>query len=155
MPSPLFRGTCSTCRLAGLKAPQVCGLSGKTITADGYCDEHRRSISKCSICGNIVLSNGVIDDTHLICWNCFSSLKTCVACKNANICRFETDPSSLPKVVQKQVRRGNMTAVTQVKNPERVRATCEKGCKCFSKEKGCLKENNTACKNQEIKYNDV
>ena len=154
MSLPNLKGTCSSCRLAGLKAPQVCGLSGRRITADGYCDGHRRSVSVCSICGNIILSNGIIDDNHLICWNCFSNLNSCGVCKNVNICTFETDPSPLPRAIQKQIRQGNMTAVTQVMNPERVRITCEKGCKCFSKEKGCLKQNNAACSNQEVSYND-
>ena len=149
----LIKGTCNTCRLAGLKAPQVCGLTGRQITADGYCDKHRRSVLTCSICGNIILSNGIIDNTHLICRNCFSQIDSCNVCKNLNICTFETDPSPLPKAIQKEIRQGNMTAVTQVMNPERVRITCEKGCKCFDKKNGCSKQNGT-CANCEVRYLD-
>ena len=148
-----FKGYCNTCRLAGLKAPQVCGLSGRKITAEDYCSEHRRSLSFCSICGNPVLSNGIIDGFHLICRNCFSLLKTCQACRYGSLCEFETNPSSIPKAINKQIRKGNMTAVTQVMNPERVRITCEKGCKCFDKKNGCLKQNGM-CANCEVKYLD-
>lgn len=31
---------------------------------------------------------------------------------------------------------------TQVKNPDRIRITCQTGCPCFSDENGCLREFN-------------
>jgi hypothetical protein len=41
----------------------------------------------------------------------------------------------------KEIRQGNMIAQQQVQNPERIRQTCQKGCKCWDEEFGCLKSN--------------
>ena len=81
----------------------------------------------------------------VICPNCNKLLGTCRTCQNGNLCTFETDPSPLPKIVQKQIRQGNMTAVTQVMNPERVAITCQKGCPCYSPDFSCSKQNRGAC----------
>lgn len=148
-----FKGYCNTCAIAGLKAPQVCALSGLKIEAKDYCSKHRTSLTKCSICGNVILADAVIDNGHLICQSCFSILKTCKTCHFGNVCEFQTNPSPIPQMINKQIRQGNMVAVTQVMNPERIHITCEKGCKCFDKENGCLKQNGM-CGNQEVKYFD-
>ena len=150
----IFKGYCKTCALHGLKAPNTCAYTGFLVDAEiDYCSQHRRTVLTCSICGNIILSNGVYSDNHLICQHCFSSSETCKICRFSNTCEFETNPSPLPKAIQKEIRQGNMTAVTQVMNPERIHITCEKGCKCFDPEKGCLKQIGY-CKNQEVSYND-
>lgn len=148
-----FKGYCPSCRLNGLKAPRVCALTGLEVGPEDYCSKHRRSLVTCSICGQIILTGGILNDNHLICNNCFSNLNSCNVCRFNNICTFETDPSPLPKAIQKEIRRGNMQAVTQVMNPERVQITCEKGCKCFSKENGCLKQKGS-CTNVDVLYND-
>lgn len=148
-----FKGYCNTCGYAGLKAPQVCALNGWKVESDDYCSKHRRNPVKCSICGQIVLSNGIIDEGHLICATCFSNSRTCATCRFSNTCEFQTNPSPLPLTVNKEIRQGNMIAVTQVMNPERIHITCEKGCKCFDPKKGCLKQNGK-CNNQEVNYHD-
>lgn len=149
-----FKGYCKTCALAGLNAPRVCALSGQNKQPEDYCDEHRQTLTRCSICGQIILQKAIIDDNHFICGNCFSLIKTCKTCRNGDLCDFMTNPSQIPPMIEKQVRKGNMTAVTQVMNPERIRITCEKGCKCYSKENGCLKQISGTCGNQEVLYND-
>ena len=94
------------------------------------------------------------DSWHILCPNCASQLNSCGFCKNGGKCDFETNPSSLPKFVQKQIRQGNMIAVTDIPNPERIRQTCQKGCPCFDPEFGCLKQNNT-CGKWRIVYEEV
>lgn len=86
----------------------------------------------------------------LFCDRCFSVTKTCGACIKSTQCDFETNPSPLPKQVQKTVRQGNMTMQTVVKNPARIQLCCT-GCDCFDIEsQGCFKENGV-CSN----YNEI
>ena len=155
MSIPNFKGYCKSCAFLGLKAPEICALSGlKMKEEEEYCSRHSNSFQKCAICGSPVISHdGIIDDGHLICQSCFFHLNSCHFCRFGNTCEFETDPSPLPKYVQKQIRQGNMTAVTQVMNPERIHITCEKGCICYSSENGCMKQKGS-CSNSKTIYND-
>jgi hypothetical protein len=77
---------------------------------------------------------------HILCPSCADQLNSCGFCKNGGKCDFETNPSSLPKFVQKQIRQGNMISVTTVKNPERIRQTCQNGCPCYDSEFECMRE---------------
>ena len=100
-------------------------------------------IMQCETCGRptehqFLCPDG--DSWHILCGNCVSQLNTCTFCKKVNICAFETDPSPVPKMVQQQIRQGPMISVTTVKNPERVKITCEKGCNCFNAEFGCMRQ---------------
>ena len=100
-------------------------------------------IMQCETCGRpteqqVLCPDG--DTWHILCHSCASQLGTCAFCKKVNICTFETDPSPLPKVVQKQFRQGPMITVTEVMNPERIRQTCEKGCDCFNADFGCMRQ---------------
>ena len=83
---------------------------------------------------------------HILCPNCADQLNSCGFCKNAGKCDFETNPSSLPKFIQKQIRQGNMISVMAVKNPERQKITCQNGCLCYSEEWDCMRQLNW-CKN--------
>lgn len=150
---PQIKGTCRTCRFRGLRAPEVCALYGVKKEDDGYCDQHKRDdILTCDICGSPIMpSASIIDGDHIICPNCFSNIRSCQICRNSNICTFKTDPSTIPPMISKEVRNGNSIFVTQVMNPERVRITCQKGCKCYSPENGCLRQSGT-CSNQEVYY---
>lgn len=85
-----------------------------------------------------------------ICHNCYQKLGTCALCKHSDNCAFDTDPSPLPKMVQKQVSVQGGYAITTIRNPDRVAITCEKNCKCYNKEEQyCMREDQT-CINQEI-----
>ena len=100
-------------------------------------------IMQCETCGRptdqqILCLDG--DVWHILCPNCASQLNSCSFCKKVNTCLFETDPSPLPKMIQKQIRQGPMISVTTEKNPERIRQTCEKGCDCFDPNFDCLRQ---------------
>ena len=100
-------------------------------------------IMQCETCGRpteqqVLCPDG--DNWHILCPNCASQLNTCAFCKKVNGCAFETDPSPLPKMVQKQIRQGPITSVVTVKNPELVRNTCQKGCPCYDPENDCMRQ---------------
>ena len=93
------------------------------------------------------------DIWHILCPNCASQLNSCSFCKKVNTCLFETDPSPLPKMRQKQIRQGPMISVTTEKNPERIRQTCEKGCDCFDPNFDCMRQFHY-CERIDHVYND-
>ena len=100
-------------------------------------------IIQCETCGRrtdqqFLCPDG--DNWHILCPSCASQLNTCAFCKKANTCTFETDPSPLPKMVQKQIRQGPMISVITEKNPERIRQTCQNGCPCYDSEFECMRE---------------
>ena len=112
------------------------------------CQYHTFELHPCVLCGNhMSKDNQFIDITEpdnmiIYCGNCKQHISHCPTCVNVKECRFETDPSPLPKVVQREIRQGNMISVTQVMNPERIRQTCQNGCLCFSEEFGCSRQIN-------------
>lgn len=63
-------------------------------------------------------------------------------CEFAKTCDFETNPSTMPKIVQKVIQQGNMQMATQVRNPEREKITCAAGCKCYNETYGCSRQDN-------------
>lgn len=98
---------------------------------------------QCETCGRpteqqVLCPDG--DNWHILCPNCAFQLNTCAFCKKVNTCTFETDPSPLPKMVQKQIRQGSMITVTTVKNPDRIAITCKMGCPCYDSEFECMRE---------------
>ena len=100
--------------------------------------------SVCQVFGHAI--NPKDDGTFgFYCKECVAAFSTCETCKHATECDFETNPSSLPKVVQKQIRQGNMMTVTQIKNPDRIEITCKNGCLCYDTENGCRKQFNLKC----------
>lgn len=113
-------------------------------------------IFTCALCGNqayklpMVLMNGE-KPPLLICERCNSLSGTCVRCVSARTCPFETDPSPIPKTIQKQFWNGPMISVAEVKNPARIDITCKTSCPCFSEDFGCMKEYNT-CGKYEVRY---
>lgn len=150
---------CQTCAIStprlDVETGRVCRRDGSPVKDDHFCGYHTRSLKTCECCGQPYIGSGYIlmnmkDDEAaiidaVICPNCNKQFGTCRTCQNGNLCTFETDPSPLPKIVQKQIRQGNMTAVTQVMNPERVAITCQKGCPCYSPDFSCSKQNHEAC----------
>ena len=109
----------------------------------------------CEICGKPVPYPPLVEvyEGHapvIVCQDCCAQLGFCNRCKEAKFCSFETDPSPLPKVVEKRIQKGPMISVVQVKNPARTAITCEKDCPCFDPEFGCLKEHGT-CGKYEVK----
>lgn len=140
--------TCGECALMQ-HSGGVCPIFKTAIPAgQSACMMFATELNPCQICGNhMTPPSQLIDMTNpdkmiKYCRNCKNLLNHCQTCKNAQTCAFETDPSPLPKVVQREIRQGNMVTVTQVKNPSRIAETCEKKCPCFSKENGCEREVN-------------
>lgn len=133
--------------------PQRCPLIGYSYSGDGnqVCPYWVNELPKCEICGNIdpnyVLFLGK-DETKYIkaCSQCKELSGTCRLCSKNSTCDFETNPSPIPKAVEKRIQQGNQIIVTTVRNEERIRETCQKNCECFSEEFGCLRENGTCGK---------
>ena len=146
--------SCSTCAYRTLN-PQQCPLIGYNY-AEGEkqsCPYHTTEIVYCARCGNIIpkrnymlthYSDGTWKPT---CESCLKLSGTCGGCSKSSTCDFETNPSPIPKAVQKSFQQGNQIIVTTVKNDERVNETCAKNCECFDHEtRTCCREYN-CCKN--------
>lgn len=144
--------TCETCGFRTLN-PQQCPLIGYQYTdLRKTCPYWVAEVTHCSYC------NAVIPDRHYalihsndgswkpVCGKCLKLSGTCGSCVNSQVCDFETNPSTIPKAVQKTIQQGNMTTVTTIPNPTRIDITCRVNCQCFSEEFGCLKENGTCRK---------
>lgn len=142
----MTKKTCLQCGL--LKANgNICPVfKGPRTEENKICDYFSKHLQTCEICGLIILPTTLIydmtDETpHIICEGCQSRTGTCATCSKSQECKFQTDPSNLPFTIQKQIRQGNMVMVTEIKNPERIRQTCAKGCPCFDPEtQECNKE---------------
>ena len=158
----LNKRTCGECALRQ-QTGGVCPLFNKAVSADeGGCPSFTGTQIFCELCHNLIIGTGnaLIDitipgETHSICKQCQKLIGHCNTCRRASACAFETDPSDLPKVIQQQVRQGNMISVMTVKNPSRIDITCKKGCPCFDSEIGCLRESNNSCGNYKIVYDNL
>ena len=139
---------CGRCGLPGLNGG-VCPVFQKPMEWDGPgCPIFQIEVITCATCGNPILpvENAIFKadskgDYHLLCDKCIVALRTCAGCENAKSCAFENNPRP-DKYIMRTVRQGNAQIQMQVRNPEIVRDTCQKECKCFSEEFGCLRENN-------------
>ena len=133
---------CKECIFAG---EGVCNRFRFTINKeqDG-CPKGRTDVPEiCSCCGQYVddLTNLVGERLDVaLCDNCFAQRHRCVTCGQAVMCSFEQDPSPIPKVVEQRVQQGPMIQIMQIKNPERIKITCENGCMCWNPEFGCMRE---------------
>ena len=142
--------SCSTCAYRTLN-PQQCPLIGYNY-AEGEkqsCPYHTTELVYCARCGNIIpkrnymlthYSDGTWKPT---CEKCIKLSGTCGGCSKSSTCDFETNPSPIPKAVEKRFQQGNFTRIETVKNPDRIRETCQKNCDCFLENFGCCRELNT------------
>lgn len=151
--------TCGTCILpqySGGTCPYFKQVMNKD---DPACAKYTDTVITCELCGGVTTpAASYLDLTnpskpHRVCGNCKQYYGHCAVCKNSISCAFENDPSPLPKMVQHEVRQGNMISVTQIMNPSRIEITCKKGCACFDPENGCLRQNNT-CGNYSMVFDD-
>ena len=150
---------CSRCILSqprlDVETGRICRKFNIPVKDTDFCSWNTQTVTTCECCGNQFVGNPIYISKEtesnkysldmVVCADCSKALHTCKTCVNMNICSFETDPSPLPKIVQKQVKQGFMTAVTQVMNPERIRITCEKNCPCYSSDFSCQKQNRGTC----------
>ena len=139
-----------TCGRCALKTPdgKTCRLLNVPIEdpKDG-CPAGVSHLEKCEICHQELMPNaGFLEITngkvHILCEMCNSRMNTCSACGHGTECLFESSSSDLPKQVQQQFKTPQGYVVTTIRNPERIRETCEKGCHCYSPENECLRQNN-------------
>lgn len=148
-------GNCGECALRAQNGVQ-CMLDGRAISAEDFCSKFQKELHKCSICGRPIGTTPILevvnDSVYETCPVCQKMFGTCQTCDRAATCDFETNPSPLPKTIQQKVQRGPMIAVTEIRNPERIRITCEKNCKCYDPSFGCLRQMAQTCKNFQCNY---
>lgn len=144
-----------TCKECAYFDDMRCKISGQpAISHNVACASFSSQRYECDICHRQIHHTEVIYDSKsnkIICSDCGNRLSTCDNCHNGNICVFETDPSPLPKQIQKQIRQGNMFGQTIIKNPDRIDITCKKGCSCWNTEtESCNKQLRYCANIQEI-----
>lgn len=148
----MWQRTCNECVYC---RGTVCGVSGQpTAPSTNACPQFSNQRYECDICHHQIHHTEVIYDSKtnkIVCSDCCNRLSTCDNCYNGHLCLFETDPSPLPKQVQKQYRQGNMFGQTIIKNPERVRQICEVKCSCWDAEtESCNKQLRYCANIQEV-----
>ena len=148
--------SCATCGFRSLN-PQQCPVINYQYLdkEDEVCPYWVDQVMKCEYCGQVVFNYAILETSDgswkCLCEQCSGLSGSCRMCSKSTTCDFETNPSSIPKAVQKQIRQGNMITVMTVKSDERIAETCAKNCDCFDRENNiCLRENGT-CGN----YNDI
>lgn len=144
-----------TCKECAYFDDMRCKISGQpAISHNIACASFSSKRYECDICHRQIHHTEVIYDSKsnkIVCSDCCNRLSTCDNCHNGNICLFETDPSPLPKQIQKQIRQGNMIGQTIIKNPERVRQICEVKCPCWDTEtESCNKQLRYCANIQEV-----
>lgn len=144
-----------TCKECAYFDDMRCKISGQpAISHNVACASFSSQRYECDICHRQIHHTEVIYDSKsnkIVCSDCGNRLSTCDNCHNGNICVFETDPSPLPKQIQKQIRQGNMIGQTIIKNPDRILITCKKGCPCWDTEtESCNKQLRYCANIQEV-----
>lgn len=144
-----------TCKECAYFDDMRCKISGQpAISHNIACASFSSQRYECDICHRQIHHTEVIYDSKsnkIVCSDCCNRLSTCDNCHNGNICLFETDPSPLPKQIQKQIRQGNMIGQTIIKNPDRILITCKKGCPCWNAEtESCNKQLRYCANIQEV-----
>lgn len=139
-----------TCGRCGFQSSdgEHCGLTGIPVDpkTDG-CTKGQTSPIQCDICNKFIFGIKTLipkedGSIGIVCGNCANHLTSCRTCSKSVFCDFETNPSKIPKMIQKRIQQGSMISVSTVKNPDRIEVTCKKNCECFSENFGCLRENN-------------
>ena len=154
-----FCGSCAL-RTDNINSPtgHICSISNLIVDASkDFCSKHKNELPTCDVCGQATLDLLQIIKTKegdfiAMCGECSKQLGHCRTCIHGNKCSFETDPSSLPKIVNKEITQGNARFVTQIKNPDRVRQTCQKNCPCFSSDNLCLKQSVQTCQQYRLAH---
>lgn len=132
----------------------------KDFCSKGYFNS-TDNVPICAVCGEPIIpsiSRAIVEvvegQVRTFCKTCYEHhLNTCKTCKASCQCDFETNPIKIEKMVQKQVQRGPVIQVFPVKNPERIKETCMKGCGCWNNEQQmCNREVNVCGKYEEHVY---
>ena len=143
-----------TCKRCKHRQNNICLLLHQEIIDEDYgCVKFTDSPYVCELCGTHVILGTIFDGMeypyHLLCNDCASKIGTCTTCTLAQICTFRTDNSvKEPPVIPQTIRQGNTIIQTQIKNPARIKLTCEK-CPCYMSGE-CLKEEGIGCENHQL-----
>ena len=140
--------TCGKCALQEYNGGVCPIFERKFEPNEPACPDYQYEVFPCDICKRLTafaIVQRIDGKISFLCPECGEKLYTCATCEKAKYCDFESNPSSLPKMVQKQSRQGNMISVMTVPNPERIRETCLKNCDCGSEEFGCMRKNVGCC----------
>lgn len=143
----------------------ICPIFQRDTSMERGCPMFAAELDPCAICKRHIMGTPIwyIDDqeagntqVHKICEQCNGAMKAqpCQVCVNVPYCAFEQDQScQLPPYVVVQQRQGNAVVQMQQKNPERIAATCAKGCKCYHADT-CMREYGD-CPNQKIAWEQL
>lgn len=145
--------TCKDCLLRKQNGGETCPVFQEKVNDnDTACRKYiGHDSDKCSFCGSLMPGKAeivIMEDgtTVLSCGNCANQLGNCATCAEVRSCDFETNPVNIPKQIPKVIRQGNMQMQTIIRNPEREKATCMKGCKCWDEENCvCRRQNGSGC----------
>ena len=138
---------CGDCLLQK-RSGGVCPVFQESVneTDNACCKYIGHDSPVCGFCSSLMPGRGEIvimedGETILSCPICAERIGTCATCAQARYCEFETSNIQIPKQVQKVIRQGNMQMQTIIRNPEREKETCMKGCSCWDEENCiCLRE---------------
>ena len=152
--------TCGSCLYRSGDTGECPFLKIPVDTKNTACPRHvdEQKVATCELCGaRLTRSGGTYfvgeDRPHFTCNSCGDKTGTCATCIKTKECLFLSDPSPLPKVVQEQIRQGNVVQIMSIKNPSRVAITCVH-CDCYDKEYDiCGKEQDGTCSNYTIVWN--
>lgn len=149
--------SCLNCAYRTLD-PQKCPLIGHQYTTDRnqICPYWTNELPQCDVCGQLdpnYFIRETSEETYIrICKTCQSKSGTCGGCLKGSMCDFETNPSPIPKAVEKRIQQGNQIMIITVKNEARIHETCAKNCECFDlEERICCREYNY-CKNYNANF---
>lgn len=132
---------CGDCLIRKQAGGKICPIfQEEVLNTDNACRRYIGHDSPvCGFCGSLMPGKPeivIMEDgtTLLACGQCGDRIGTCATCAQAKVCEFETSTSPIPKQVQKVIRQGNMQMAQMIRNPEREKETCMKGCPCWDSE---------------------
>ena len=133
---------CENCAILD-SATGKCKLTGFPQSPNDFCSRFKTVLDICANCNQEILVYPIaLPDGRTLCHECFTLLSYCPTCFHSSTCVYETDPSPLPKSVQRRVQNGSMITVIETRNPERIDITCKKSCLCFDEKIGCRRQLN-------------
>ena len=129
---------CNTCALY-IPEQSGCARTQMIELPDHTCSHWCHEVPTCSVCGRRFvppITYVVVEDAYIaMCPACFQARNTCGMCKTSTKCDFQENPIAIPPMIMKTIRHGNQTLNTQIRNPDRIAATCiASGCKCYHKD---------------------
>lgn len=135
-----------------------CPIFAQDVSQERGCPLYTTQLDPCEICGKHITGNKILrleeESVHQICANCddIISAQACQVCEGMMYCAFQQDQScKLQPYVVVQQRQGNAVVQMQQKNPERIAATCAKGCKCYHNGYCCRESG--ICENHQVAWN--